>query len=168
MWGEVLGNVAQGPQAAGRTVDQAHLQPEPFGGLDRGRGLRGRVPEGLVQEFPRQALPGIAEGGGGFGGQLLGQGSFATGAQAVGATRAGIFDDMAKGVLVAEPLEQEVPERDEGCKSPLIKGQFRKIQPGSLQELGKVALELAGGEADAQQLGGLGLRTGGSGLWLGG
>ena len=77
------------------------------------------------------------------------KGALPRGAQAVGATRAGIFDDMAKGVLVAEPLEQEVPERDEGCKSPLIKGQFRKIQPGSLQELGKVALEFAGGEAGA-------------------
>ena len=99
---------------------------------------------------------------------MLGQGSFAAGPQAVSAALAGIFDDIAKGVIVAEPLEQKVPERDEGRKSPLIKGQFRRIQPGGLQELGKVALELAGGEAGALQLGWLGLLRGGAGLWLGG
>src|ERR1035438_2530706 len=42
MWGEVLGNVRQGPQAAGRTVDQAHVQPEPFGCLDGGSSLSSR------------------------------------------------------------------------------------------------------------------------------
>ena len=51
--------------------DQAHRQPEPFGGLDGEGGLGGRVPEGLAQKFQRQALTGIAEGGGGFGGQVL-------------------------------------------------------------------------------------------------
>src|ERR1017187_512110 len=172
MWGEMLGNVIQGPQTAGRTVDQAHLQPESFGCLDGGSGLGGRVPEGLAEEFPRQALTGIAEGGGGFGGQLLGQGSFAAGAQAVGAPLAGIFDDMAEGVIVAEPLEQEIPQCDERRIGPLIKGPFGKIQPGGQpggpQELGEVALELAGGKAGAQQLGRWGLLVAGLRLWLGG
>ena len=44
---------------------------------------------------------------------MLRQGSFAAGAQAVGAALAGIFDDMAEGVIVAESLEQEVPQRAE-------------------------------------------------------
>ena len=169
---EVLGNVIQGPQAAGRTVDQAHRQPEPFGRLDGGGGLGGRVPEGLAQKFQGQALTGITEGGGGFGGQLLRQGNFAAGAQAVGTPLAGIFDDMAEGVIVAEPLEEEVPQRDERRIGSLIKGPLGKIQPrdqpGGRQELGEVALELAGGKAGAQQLGGLGLLATGFGLWFGG
>ena len=86
---------------------------------------------------------------------------------------AGIFDDRAKGVLVAEPREQEVPQRDKRRIGPLIKGQFRTIQPGGLEQLGGGALELAGGKAGAQQpgrlgLGRLGLLAAGLRLGLGG
>jgi hypothetical protein len=171
--GDAAGDDQSAPQVLERLVEQA----ERAGASDihlhmrEGSAAVAFRLDGVMT--PTADLPaGIAEGGGGFGGQLLRQGSFAAGAPAVGAALAGIFDDMAEGMIVAEPLEKEVPQRDERRIGPLIKGPFGKIQPGGQpggrQELGEVALELAGGKAGAQQLGRLGLLAAGLRLWLGG
>jgi hypothetical protein len=114
-----------------------------------------------MQQVQRQALAGIAEGGRGLGFELLGQGSFAAGAEAVCAALLGILHDMTKAVIIAEALEDKVPQRYQRRKGPLVKGFLGERKPGGQQgywqKLAEVAQELAGGKAGAQQLGRLGL-----------
>src|SRR2546422_3160632 len=131
------------------------------------------MPKGLLQQFQRQALAGIAEGGGGLGLELLGEGSFAAGAEAVCAALLGILQDMAKAVIIAEALEDKVPQRDPRRKGPLVKGFLGERKPGGQQgggqKLAEAAQELAGAKAGAQQFGRLGLGLFGllaRGLWL--
>jgi hypothetical protein len=69
------------------------------------------VVEGFLEELQGQTLASVAEGGSGLGGQLAGE-AFAAGAQAVSAAGAGIFDDQAQVMVIAESLEDAIPEGD--------------------------------------------------------
>jgi hypothetical protein len=84
----------------------------------------------------------------------LGEG-FGARAQAVGAAFQGVRDDLAEVVVRAQPLEDDIPEGDQGSEGPRIKVFIPKRQPardeGQGQKLVKLGEQLAGRETGAQQ-----------------
>jgi hypothetical protein len=130
---------------------------QPAGGLKALAQSAGDVLEALQKDGQGQSLTGIAVGGGGVGGELVGQG-LGGGTQAVGAAVAGIQDDVAELMVGLESLKQEVPEGDEGSKSPVIEPRPVLGQPmgqeGGGEELAEVVEQLLRGEAGAQGRGG--------------
>lgn len=73
------------------------------------------------------------------------------GVEPVGPARPGVGEDGIEGMVVVEPLKEQIPEGDEGGKEPFIEGPMlkgRQLQQGAQgQELEEKAEQLGRGEA---------------------
>jgi len=151
--GKRFGDISRGPQADGTAVEQGHPQTFPERGGALRRDLAALQAQGLSQKFLRQAAPGITVGAGGSGKQLAGE----LGIELVGAAAPGVGQDGLEGMVVVEPLKEQIPEGDQGSKQTLIEGERlegRQVEEGAVgEELEEAAQQVGRAEARREGFG---------------
>lgn len=144
---KLFGNISIGPQPDGASVEQGH----PHGLPERGGTLPGDLAalqaQGLSQKCFGQASAGITVGAGGRGNAFARE----LGIEPVGAASPDIGQDGIEGMVVVEPLKEQVPEGDERGKETLIEGELfegGQVAQGAVgQELEEKPQQVGRGEA---------------------
>jgi hypothetical protein len=103
--------------------------------------------QGLSQKVRGQATAGLTIGAGGRADQLARE----LGIDPVGAAGPGVGDNGLEGMVVLEPLKEQIPEGDQRSEESLIKGKGlkgRQLEQGAAgEELDKKPQQLGWGEA---------------------
>ncbi len=142
-----LGDVAVRTQAHGRPIEQRHGHRLPEGGRRLPDELTGLPPQGLGQKPLRQALARVTVRTGGGGTEVPRQLAMET----MGSASPGVGQDGLEGVIVVEPLKEQIPEGDQRSEEALVEGQPLKRgqspEGAAWQELEKKPQQLSRGES---------------------
>ena len=102
--------------------------------------------QGLSQKSLGQAATGVTVRTGGAGNQPARE----LGIEPVGPTGPGVAEDGLEGMVVMEPLKEQIPEGDQWGKEPFIEGELlegRQLAEGAVgQQLEEKAQQLSRGE----------------------